>query len=57
MRDAVIRETKTACSLLWPKPSGDLVDTPGKITVDGAPINRVEDSNYLGDTERCKAAL
>ena len=44
---------------------GDLVDTPGTITVDGVPIERVEDFKYLGSyvgsvgrdiEERCKAA-
>ena len=36
---------------------GDLVATPGTITVEGTPIDRVEDFKYLGDIkERCKAA-
>ncbi len=44
---------------------GDFVHTPGKITVDGVPIKRVEDFKYLGTSvgsvgrdieERCKAA-
>jgi hypothetical protein len=44
---------------------GNLVGTPGTITVDGVPIERVEDFKYMGSyvgsvgrdiEERCKAA-
>jgi hypothetical protein len=39
MVDAVMRETKTATYIV----RGDLVDWPGKITLDGVLIERVED--------------
>jgi hypothetical protein len=68
--DAVIRETKAAGLFINVartksiKP-GDLVDTPDTITLDGVPIDRVEDLKHLGSyvgsvgrdiKERCKAA-
>ena len=70
MLDAVIRETKAAgLSINVAKTKyivrGDLVATPGTITVEGAPIERVKDFKYLGSyvgsvsrdiEERCKAA-
>jgi hypothetical protein len=70
MLDAVIRETKMAgLSINVAKTKymvrGDLAATSGTITVEGAPIERVDDFKYLGSyvgsvsrdiDERCKAA-
>ena len=70
MLDAVIRETKAAGLFINVAKTkyivrGDLVDTPGTIIVNCAPIDRVEDYKYLGSNvgsvgrdndERCKAA-
>jgi hypothetical protein len=69
MLDAVIRETKTAGLFVNVAKTkyivrGDVTATPGTITVDGAPIERVADIKYLGSyfrsvardiDERCKA--
>jgi hypothetical protein len=69
MLDAVIRQTQAAGLFINVANTkyivrGELVDTPGTITLDGVPIDRVEDFKYLAYVgsvgrdidEPCKAA-